>query len=164
MFDNDYFADRERWNSQTQENSARGATAWGNVHSKGWGEIMIADPIMFGITFIAQPRVTYGFSLDDDNQLVDGRFPRCSGGVLRWVTTADNLYIGAYVFMTVATADPMLATQAWLDASLPNTGPGPDGTGSIAVVTVPDGYKVDPGYDITHSFAFNAVAMKDITA
>jgi len=153
MFDNDYFADRERWNSQVAENSARGAWAWGNVHTKGWGEIVLDEPIMFGLTYTTQPIVSYGFALDDDNQLVDGRFPRCSGGVLRWITTPAGFYIGAHVFVTVATADPALAAQAWVDASL-----------TTLVVTPPDDYRTDPGYDLTHSFLFQALAIKDISA
>jgi hypothetical protein len=151
MFTNDYFADRERWNSQTQENSARGAWAWGSVHSKGWGEIVVEDPIMFDISFVHQPIVAYGFALDDDDQVVDGRLPRCSGGVLRWVTTPDGYFIGAYVFVTVATADPMLASQAWIESSLEADPP---------TVTVPDDYTDDPGYDITHSLMFSALAIK----
>jgi hypothetical protein len=151
MFHNDYFADRERWDAQTKENSARGAWAWGTVHSKGWGEMVLPDPIMFDITYVHQPTVAYGFALDDDEQLVDGRLPRCSGGVLRWVTTPDEFYVGAYVFVTVATADPMLATQAWVKSSLEADPP---------AVTVPTDFKDDPGYDLTHSFLFNALAIK----
>jgi hypothetical protein len=151
MFINDYFADRERWNSQTAENSARGAWAWGNVHSNGWGETVIEAPIMFEIVFIHQPYVAYGFCLDDDNQVVDGRLPRCSGGVLSWVQTPEGFFIGAHVFVTVATADPMLAVQAWMDASLTQVPP---------ATTVPSDFTVDPGYDITHSFTFSALAVK----
>lgn len=141
MFSNDYFQEREAWNSQIAENSARGAWAYGTAHSKGWGEIMIDEPIMFGLTFVKQPIVSYGFALDDDDQLVDGRFPRANGGVVRWVLDADDFYVGAYVFVTVATADPLLAAQ------------------SLDVAT---DFREDPNYDITHSFTFFAVAIKDI--
>lgn len=151
MFPNDYFADRERWNSQTAENAARGAWAWGTVHTHGWGEIVLPEPIMFGLTFVHPPVTAYGFALNDDDQLVEGRFPRCSGGVLRWVMTPGEFYIGAHVFVTVATADPMLASQAWVKKSLEAVPP---------AVTVPDDYQDDPGYDITHSFTFNALALK----
>lgn len=169
MFDNDYLADRERWNSQIRENSARTATAWGTVHSSGWGEIILDDPIMFDTVFVAQPTVSYGFALDDDNQvpdpidvtLSDGhggtsttrvlRLPRCGGGVLSWVQDPAGFYIGAHVFVTVSTVDPIMATQAWLDASL-----------TAGVVTPPGDYQTDPGYDITHSFVFSALAIKEI--
>lgn len=151
MFPNDYFAERERWDTQVAENSARGAWAWGNVHTKGWGQMVLPEPIMFGVTFTEQPFVSYGFALDDDEQLVEDRYPRCSGGVLRWVKTTEDFYVGAYVIITVATADPMLAAQAWVDASLSETG-----------TTLPDSYKSDPSYDLTHSFTFQAMAIKDV--
>lgn len=151
LIPNDYYAERERWQTQTSENSARGAWAWGNVHTKGSGEVVIAEPIMFGVTFTNQPTVSYGFCLDDDDQLVDDRYPRCSGGVLRWVRTADDFYVGAHVLVTVATADPILAVQAWLNASF-----------ETQTVAPPPQYMKDPGYDLTHSFTFNGLAIKDI--
>lgn len=150
MFVNDYYVERERWNSQTEENSARGAWAWGSVHTAGWGEIILDEPIMFGLTFTEQPVVSYGFALDDDDQLVEGRFPRCSGGVLSWVRTPNDFYVGAHVFICVATVDPMLAAQNWVTAM------------SEGAVLVPTGYDTDPGYDLTHSFTFNALAIKDV--
>lgn len=139
-FTNDWFADREAWNSQVAENSARGAVAWGTAHTQGWGETVVEEPIMFGVTFIAQPMMAYGFCLDDDEKLVEGRFPRANGGVLRWITDEEDFYVGAHVFTTVATADPLLAAQS---------------------LNVPLEFGEDPGYDITHCFTFSGIALKD---
>lgn len=141
MFINNFFAEREQWNSQVEENSARYAFAYGKAHSSGWGEVVVADPIMFGITYVHEPTVAYGYALDDDDQLVDGRFPRCSGGVLRWVRTPEEYYVGAYVLVTVATADPLIAAQS---------------------LDVAADFGQDPGYDITHSWTFGALAIKDL--
>lgn len=140
LFRSEYFDERERWNSQVAENSARGAWAWGTAHSKGWGEILIEDPIEFGITFVQEPVVAYGFALDDEDQLVDGRFPRCNGGVVRWMRNAQDFYIGAWAFVTVSTADPLLAAQS---------------------LDVPTDFALNPNYDITHSFTFSGLAIKD---
>lgn len=141
MFINDYFDDRDQWSGQVAENSARGALAWGQVHTNGTGELTLDDPILFGVTFVHEPIVMYGFALQDDDQLVAGRFPRCSGGVLRWVTDAEDFYVGAHVFVTVATADPLLAAQSQ---------------------NVPADFGQEPAYDILHSFTFSALAMKDM--
>lgn len=161
-FSNDHFQERDRWDTQIDENSARIAWAWGTVKSKGWGEFYIPDPIMFGVTFIYEPTVAYGFALDDDEQLEyepeiitamagqagpsnQSRFPRAGGGVARWVRDGRDFYVGAYVFLTVATADPIqtadLAAQDY-----------------EAFV---DEYSRDPGYDLTHSFTFNSLGMKE---
>lgn len=141
MFHNDYYVQREAWNSQTAENSARGAFAWGTAHSKGWGEVEIEDAIDFGVTFVTQPIVAYGFALDNDDQMVDGRLPRCSGGVSRWIKDGNDFYVGCHVFVTVATVDPIMAAQS---------------------LDIPTDFGTDPGYDITHSWLFTAVAIKDI--
>lgn len=151
-FFNEYYVDRDRWNSQVAENSARGAWSWGTVHTKGWGEVILDEPIMFGLTYVDEPTVAYGFVLDDDDQLVDGRFPRCSGGVMRWVREGQ-FYVGAHVFICVATADPMMAAQAWVEASL-----------AAGVLTPPDAFLDDPNYDITHDFTFQAIAIKNVAS
>lgn len=144
MFGNFFFQEREDWTAQVADNSARGAIAWGTAHSHGWGEIVIEDAIDFGLTFVHQPIVLYGFALDDDEQLVDGHYPRCSGGVFHWITDENDFYVGAHVFVTVATADPILAAQ------------------SAQFDMVLDDWGVDPGYDITHSWMFSGLAIKEM--
>lgn len=140
-FPNDYFGERDRWNNQVAQNSARTAFAWGDCSSHGWGEYEIADPIMFGITFVAQPTVAHGWAMQDDDQLTEGRFPRAGGGVTRWIRDSNDFYVGAHVLVTVATADPLLAAQAF---------------------DVYEEFHNDPGYDLTHTFTFTGMAIKDI--
>lgn len=139
-FDNDHLLERERWIAQTENNSASQAWAFGNVDSVGWGEFLLPDPIMFGVTFVHEPFVTYGHAVLDDDRLVDGRFPRATGGVASWITTGKDHYTGAHVYVTVATADPLLAAQAY---------------------DVAADFGEDPGYEIRHSFGFTALAIKD---
>lgn len=141
-FPNTWFPEREAWNSQVSENSARGALAWGTAQTSGSGELLIEDPIIFDVTFIEQPIVMYGFAIDDDEKLIEGRFPRVSGGVYRWIRDERDFYVGAHVYVTVATADPILAAQS---------------------TNVPADFATDPGYDLTHSFTFSGVAMKEIS-
>lgn len=133
-----HFIDREAWSHQTGENSARGAWAWGTVTSKGWGEFAIKKVIDFGLTFVTDPIVSYGWVLGDDDKLVDGRFPRVDGGVTRWRKDKRGFYTGAYVMITVATVDPMI---------MPTTD-----------------VSSDPGYSIEHHFTFYGTALKDINA
>lgn len=140
-FPNDYVADREKWNSQVGDNQARIAFAWGDAKSTGWGEYEIEDPIMFGISFVYRPTVAHGWYLSNENALTDGRFPRAGGGVTRWVQDHQDFYVGAYVLVTVATADPLLAAQS---------------------TNVPQEFKKNPKYKITHTFTFTGLAIKDI--
>lgn len=165
MFTNEYFAARDEWRAATDENSARAATAWGTVHTVGWGEFVLDEAIMFGVTFTEQPIISYGFCMDDDNQLVTNQMPRCSGGVLRWVQDTNDFYVGAHVMVTVGVADPMLAIQAWLLNVQIETVVGSSGTSSSTIVPqVPVDYTNNPQYDLTHSFTFAALAIKDITS
>lgn len=150
MFD-ETMAGREDWNAQTRENSSRGAWAFGTATSKGWGELLIAKPIMFGLTFVQTPYVSYSFAMDDDNQLVDNRFPRCSGGVARWIQDSRNFYVGAHVMVTVGTSDPILSA-----ASLWNQ--------QMLVPPVPSDYIDAVEYDLTHHWMFFGLAIKDINA
>lgn len=160
MYENPYYQARDEWRASTEQNSARSAIAWGTVHSQGWGEVVIEDPIMFGATFVHQPTVTYGFALDDEQQVLDKRLPRCSGGVLSWVQDANDYYVGAHVFVTVSTVDPVEAIQAWLLATQVD----PDTEDpQLLAPQVPTDYAIDIAYDITHSFTFQALAIKDIT-
>lgn len=144
-------AGREDWAAQTRENSARGAWAFGTAQSGGWGEFMFPKPIMFGLTFLREPFTSYGHALVDDNQLVDNRFPRCTGGVARWVQDSRDFYIGAHVFVTVGTSDPILSA-----ASLWNQ--------QMLVPPVASAYVDEVNYDIVHHWMFFGLSIKDINA
>lgn len=138
------FIERENWNSQNRENSARGAWAWGTATTNGWGELLFPKPIRFGLTFVTPPFVSYSWVMHDDDDLVDNRFPRCSGGVARWMQDKRDFYTGAYVMVTVATADPLL--------------------GALSLDKAETTYLTDPGYGIDHHFTFFGLAIKDINA
>lgn len=154
-FGNPHFGDREAWNSQVAQNSARTAWAWGQANSHGFGEFLIPDPIMFGLTFVYQPNVAHGWAMADDDQLVDERYPRCDGGVVSWIQDSNDHYVGAHVLVTVATADPIIAAQY---AMLQALGLGLEGEESLTPFT--DHFSEDPGYDITHDFTFVGLAYK----
>jgi hypothetical protein len=116
-----------------RENSGRLAFAYGMVETIGWGEVEIATCIDFEVSFIEQPIVSYGFSLDGD-ELVDTRFPRCSGGVTRWRQNGNDHYVGAWVFVTVDTKSPYISTT-----------------------------ENEPNYTIDHSFTFSGIALKSVS-
>lgn len=155
-FDNPYFGDREAWNDQIAQNAARTAWAWGQASSHGFGEFLIEDPIIFGLTFVYPPNVSHGFALVDDDQLVDGRYPRAGGGVASWIQDSNDHYVGAHVFVTVGTADPIMAAQgALLEAK--------DGHFDGETAPAFDRFREDPGYDVTHNFMFVGLSFKDVT-
>jgi len=117
------------------ENQTRGAYAYGKFKSTGWGEIAFDKAFMFGLTFLDEPFVQYGFSLnEEDTPLVDTRFPRVSGGVCRWVQDKRGYYVGAFCFCTVDTRSFMISTS-----------------------------EEEPNYSIDHYFTFNGLAKKDLS-
>lgn len=136
------FREREAWVRQVDQNSVRLAIASMVVSTEGWGEKTIRKVIDFGATFIEQPTVSHGYALsddaDDDEVLVDGRWPRAMGFVRDWQSFDQGgmrFYTGAYVAVIVDTIGP---------AQL-----------------IPDPFD-DPGYTIEHSFTFTGLALKGI--
>jgi hypothetical protein len=127
---------------RTRENSARLARAYAKHQTTGWGEILLADPIMFGCTFPDPPAVTSGVVVEsstaagDDEPLVNGRFPRVTVGVWKWVTDVRDHYTGAYLFFVVET----MGYQAY---------------GNVYPTTP------DPGYTLTHHLLFEGISYKD---
>jgi hypothetical protein len=116
------------------ENSARIASAYGFFSTTGWGEFAFEDCHIFGLTFIEEPSVAYGYSLDGDS-LVDLRFPRAWGMVYRWKQDQRGYYVGAWVAIVVDTLSP---------------------------ATIADVPEDDPGYSLDHSFTFAGIALKDL--
>lgn len=138
------FREREAWVRQVEENSARLAASSVSIVTTGWGEKAIRKVVDFGCTFIEQPTVQHGYALsddeDDDEILIDGRWPRAMGFVREWQHFEQNgirYYTGAYVAVIVDTIGPTQVT--------------------------PDPFN-DPNYTIEHSFIFTGIAIKDIMA
>lgn len=119
---------------QVDENSARLAKAFAMYDSTGWGEFTVPTVFDFGLTFVEEPSVSYGYALDGDT-LVDTRFPRCWGGVYKWKLDIKGFYTGAWVFFIVETQSSFIDTG-----------------------------EADPNYDINHYFTFEGVAYKDLPA
>src|ERR1035437_4573024 len=93
---------REALVRQVAENSARLASATVDVPTTGWGEFSPALCLDFFTTFIHEPTVSYGYSVDGDT-LVDGRYPRAWGFVRQWRQDPKGLYNGAWVGIAVDT-------------------------------------------------------------
>lgn len=85
---------------QVWENTARQAWSYASLTTTGVGEIQHPTVVRFDCTFIEQPKVAHGFSLDGDT-LVDGSFPTVSAGVWKWWQDKRGFYLGAYVFFVV---------------------------------------------------------------
>jgi hypothetical protein len=119
----------------TRENTARLAISQCSFTSHGWGEFKVPEVAYFTSTFIERPSVSCGSSIDGD-LLIPTRFPRVTAGVYRWLTDVKGFYTGAWVYFTIDTQSPYIATTV------------------IA----------DPGYDLIHDVTFIGVAIKALPA
>lgn len=129
---------------QTAENTARTAWSWGSFDTTGSGEIVLATPQAFTCTFIYEPDIAHGFSIDPSTPPKAGRFPRVSAGVSGWVKNSQGFFTGAYVFFAI-------------DTSGPDVDPGPSTTGGVNSLNDPP-----PSYLLHHTFTFSGVALKDL--
>lgn len=136
------------------ENSARYASSFITYKTTGWGEFLCDEAEYFTTTFVKQPSVSHSFSMDGDT-LVEGRFPRVTAGVHKWIQDADGFYTGAWLFFVVETTG-IQGRQTYV---LPTSA-----DGSVGLVTAPNPIPPDPNYEIVHSFTFTGVAMKSIPA
>ena len=124
--------------AQTRENSTRFGEAFAFFDTTGWGETAFEECYVFDMTFIQPPFVSYSFSVEleeNDDPLVDGRFPRCSGGIYKWKRDKRGFYVGAWCLVTVETQSPFILTT-----------------------------EVEPNYPLRHYFRFCGKAMKDLPA
>lgn len=143
---------RRRFLTDTAENSARYASSFVTFHTSGWGEFQSPDAQYFDTTFIKVPSIAHSFYMDGD-ALVDGRFPRVTAGVYRWVQNERDHYIGAYLFFVVETT----GLQFQATYVLPTAA-----DGNVALVSSKVPVPPDPNYDLVHSFTFTGVAMKTL--
>jgi len=123
---------------RTWENSARQAEAWGFQSTLGIGETRFPDVIDFQLTFVEEPAVGYGYSVnavvnnsDGGDLLVTTRFPRAWGGVYDWRQDTNGFYTGAWVFAIVQSQDYFLGTA-----------------------------QPEPNYTLRHSYSFSGIAYK----
>lgn len=101
-------AERRSYLDTVAENATRLARVAVTFLSTGYGEVQLATPIDFGVTFIEEPTVTCGWTIEPGTNLVAGAFPNCSAGVWRWKTqqrhspsAPKEYWVGAYLFMVV---------------------------------------------------------------
>jgi hypothetical protein len=85
---------------QTATNSARHATSFAFLRTTGSGELRHPEVLAFDCTFIHQPSIAHGFTLDGDT-LIEGSFPRVTAGVHRWRRNRIGHYTGAWVYVVV---------------------------------------------------------------
>ena len=136
------------------ENSARYASSYVSYKTTGWGEFISEECQRFTTTFTKRPSVSHSFSLDGD-ELIDGRFPRVTAGVHKWLQDNDDFYIGAWVFFVIET----FGVQSQPAYVLPTSE-----SQRVGLVSLPVPLPADPNYEILHDFTFTGVAMKAIPA
>jgi hypothetical protein len=137
-----------------RENSARYASAYVSYRTTGWGEFMAPDCQRFTTTFVKRPSVSHSCSLDGD-ELVDGRYPRITAGVHKWLQDDRGFYTGAWLFFVIETMG-LQSQQVFVQNA--------DADNTVGLVAVPHPIAADPNYDIVHDFTFTGVAMKAIPA
>lgn len=86
---------------QIRENSARAATSFVTLRSKGVGDFILDAPVEFDTPFFHRPSVTSGFHLDVRPDTTLYTLPRVTCGVFRWVKTSRGFHTGAYMYMAV---------------------------------------------------------------
>lgn len=127
---------REATRAFQGENATRLAWAYGECTTHGMGEHLPEDRIPFDTVFIEKPFMSWGFALADEEQLVEGRFPRAQVFVRDWDTDRLGNYTGCWLGVTVDTCSPH------------NPTPPVD----------------DPGYDLEFFLTFAGIAMKPVPA
>jgi len=133
--DDPFFAleSHRRRRQATEENSTRLAQSYATYTTVGWGEFKDPSVINFNCTFISEPMVSHGYSLNGDT-LVSTRYPRAFGFVVKWRQDNRDYYTGCWVATVVDTKSPYITTTV----------------------------TSDPGYSIDHSFVFTGIAIKDL--
>ena len=126
---------RREYLRQHSENSTRLATAHARFQTTGWGEVEFENCFIFGVTFVDQPSVSFGYSLQEGLDPVPSRFPRAFGFVSQWKLNDKGFYVGAWCAVAV------------------------DDRSSFIGTTEPD-----PDYVLEHDFRFEGIAMKDVPA
>jgi hypothetical protein len=136
------------------ENTARYASSYVSYKTTGWGEFLSDEAQYFTTTFTKRPSVAHSLSLDGD-ALVEGRYPRVTAGVHKWLQNEKGFYTGAWLFFVVET----IGMQAQRTFVMPASE-----SERVGVVTVPwtTAIPADPNYEIIHDFTFTGVAMKAI--
>ena len=141
--ENLFFDDLERRRSdieRNQENSSRVAEAFARFRSTGLGSIEFGERVDFGLTFIEEPYMSYGYyiDLDDLDNLLGNELgnatpplPICSGAVTDWDRDDRGFYVGAWV-----------AVRVWFPYEA-NVWP-------------------EMEVEMFHHYSFKAVAMKDV--
>lgn len=125
--------------ARNRENRARLAQSYVVYTSTGQGSLRFRRPFSFGLTFVEEPRMSYGCVIDidelGDKLDVEGgevpTLPHSTGYVVDWDVDNRGFYVGASLAVRV-------------------TFPVED--------LVPVTLKVD----IRHHFTFSGVAMKDV--
>lgn len=96
--------ERRQWIDQVGENSARLARVGLYVESTGAGEVLMTQPIEFGISFTEVPHFTSGYELKSG--VVAGKFPSASAFVYGWLFNADHtLCTGVYLGFVIDDAE-----------------------------------------------------------
>lgn len=141
-----------------RQNSARLAHAYARATSTGQGSFEFDQRVDFGLTFIEEPVIAYGCSVDADTLadlqgLQEGQtpiLPTCTGYVTEWDTDDRDFYVGCWIGVRVHfPREDFPPTEI------------PEGVISLAGY-MPEVNETMNQAVIRHFYTFSAVAMKDV--
>jgi len=85
-----------------RENAARNASLYVMFETRGSGQLIMDEPVMFELPFFEEPSIAHGHALVDMPQGEFYELPRSvSGGVHRWEQNERGFYLGAYLYFYV---------------------------------------------------------------
>lgn len=101
--------------AQTQaENAARPAICEWTYVSTGIGQLRVAKPILFGISFRTEPHFTTGSATIKNPDAKNWHDPVGNAGVRSWERDSRGLFVGAHIWVRV---DMYPLTDATADAA-----------------------------------------------
>lgn len=96
--------EQQQFNAQREMLIAQGASVGRSTHkvfTKGRGDLRIAQPVNFALTFAEEPVFTTGLVLGPP-RLVEHLYPNATVGVYHWQRDSRGMYTGAYVWASIA--------------------------------------------------------------
>lgn len=112
-----------------RENSPRLAVSQHTYDTAGVGDVVVAAPIRFQVTFVGEPYLSTGVALTqapNATYLTQFTLPMVTAGIYRWVLDERGLFVAAHVFFAIRqdAKDPAVVPRPRLTHFLSFTGLG----------------------------------------
>lgn len=151
---------------------AQGARVGRSVHkvfTKGRGDVRVAQPVTFALTFCEEPIFTAGLALGGGQPLVEHLYPLATVGVYKWQRDSRGMYVGAYLWVSVTAgintqfAGDAYLTERMLEQERKMTVPGSTSwTLAMTEIAKAKAEIQANQYSLEHHLVFEALAIRDI--